>query len=56
MVAISLPLVVTLICSPALAFSKYFNRLALKSLIFTVCIGAPIAACTECLYNIAQKA
>ena len=40
--AISLPLVVTLICSPALAFSRYFNRFALKSLMLMVCMVASL--------------
>jgi hypothetical protein len=38
-VARNLPFEVTEICSPELAISKYFNRLALKSLILIVCMG-----------------
>ncbi len=38
-VARALPLVVTVIGSPVLAFSKYFSGLALKSLMLTVSIG-----------------
>lgn len=49
-VAKTLPFVVTVICSPQLAFSRYFSRLALRELIFTVSIEGNSNFCTNSLY------
>jgi len=50
-VASNLPFVVTLICSPEFAFSRYFKRLALKSLMFTVCMTGKFHS----LYNVSVQ-
>src|SRR5690606_35153025 len=44
------PFDVTVTCSPFWAFSRYFNRLALKSLMFTVSMPV-FPACTKMLYK-----
>src|SRR5690606_12889886 len=54
-VAKILPFVVTVICSPRLAFSRYFSRLALRSLIFTVSMVSNLTNCTRQLYNDTRK-